>query len=106
MVCTKTEKTMIPFPNVIAGALIGAINDGWLPRFLIPFGWAFVYLFYVSLKDPDRRTAHLQHAEKTDCSPRFGLSPMMAFYVIEYGTASVTSLIFSIIFGALRDLAF
>ena len=97
---------MIPFPNAIAGILIGAINDAWLLRLLIPFGWGFVYLLYISITDADRRTAHVQNAEKPDHRPRFGLSPLMAFYTIEYGTALVTSLNFSIISGAIRDLAF
>jgi len=34
---------VIPFPNVIAGILIGVFNETWLARLILPFVWGLVY---------------------------------------------------------------
>ena len=89
--------------NVIAGILIGIANDTWLARLIIPFVWGIVFCVYTSIARKNKRDAFIAKAEMRNRKANWGLSPMQAFYVIEYNTASFTSLSFSIILGFIKD---
>jgi hypothetical protein len=95
---------MMPLPNVIAGVLIGVANDSWLPRLIVPFIWGVVFCVYTSIARQDKREDFVAQAEMRDKKAKWGMSHTQAFYFIEYGTATVTSLIFSIIAGGIKSL--
>jgi len=90
---------MIPFPNVIAGILIGIANDEWLMRIVIPFIWGFIFCFTASITWHDRKSDYIEQAKMLNRPLKFGMSPLLAFYFIEYFTASSTALVFSVIAG-------
>jgi hypothetical protein len=93
---------MIPFPNVIAGILIGIANDTWLARLIIPFAWGIVFCIYTSIARRDKRDAFVTKSENLGREAKWGMSHVHAFYFVEYMTASFTSLLFSIISGFIR----
>ena len=95
---------MIPFPNVIAGILIGIANDTWLARLIIPFIWGIVFFFYASFFGRARKDSFVAHQESLGRKAKWGMSPNQAFYFVGYMTASFTSLIFSLISGAIKSL--
>lgn len=95
---------MLPFPNVLAGILIGIANDTWLARLVIPFVWGIVFCFYASFSWRDRREAFVAHQRSLGRKVKWGMSPIQAFYFVEYMTGSFTSLIFSVISGAIKAL--
>ena len=95
---------MIPFPNVIAGILIGIANDTWLARLIAPFMWGVVFCFYTSIVRRDKRDAFISNAKMRDKKAKWGISHVQAFYFVEYMTASFTSLFFSIISGFIKEL--
>jgi hypothetical protein len=97
---------MIPLPNVIAGILIGIVNDLWVPRLIIPFGWGFVFCFYQSFFSSNRRAAFIEDAQSLDRPLKFGMNPRTGFYFVEYCTAVSTSVLFSVISGLIKDWLF
>jgi hypothetical protein len=95
---------MIPFPNVIAGILIGIANDTWLARLIIPLAWGLVFCVYTSIARRDKRDAFITQSQGRDRQAKWGMSHMQTFYFVEYLTATSTSLIFSIISGLIKGL--
>jgi len=95
---------MIPFPNVIAGILIGIANDMWLARLTVPFIWGIVFCIYTSIFRRDKRDVFIANAEMRDRKAKWGMSHTQAFYFVEYMTAAFTSLVFSIISGFIKGL--
>jgi hypothetical protein len=95
---------MVPFPNVIAGILIGIANDNWLSWLIAPFGWGLCFCVYESFTWSDRRTAFIENAQSLGRTLKFGMSPRMAFYFVEYSTAVCTSLLFSAMSGLIKKL--
>ena len=93
---------MIPMPNVIAGVMIGLVNDTWLARILIPFGWGAVFCIYSAFGRGDKRDAFVTQALHRGQTAMAGMTHGQAFYFIEYATATTTSLVFSIITGAIK----
>ena len=91
-------------PNAIAGVLIGIANDSWLPRLIIPFIWGVVFCVYTSIARQAKREEFIVQAVMREQKAKWGMSPTQAFYFTEYGTATVTSLIFSIIAGGIKLL--
>ncbi len=53
---------MIPFPNVIAGILIGIANEIWSARFIIPLVWGIVYCIYVSFTKREELNIFIEQA--------------------------------------------
>jgi len=95
---------MIPMPNAIAGVLIGLVNDAWLARVLAPFGWGAVFCIYTSITRRDQLDASVAQGEMRGRKARGRMSHAQAFYFIEYATATTTSLIFSVVAGAIKAL--
>jgi len=95
---------MIPFPNVIAGILIGIVSDTWLARLIAPFIWGVVFCIYTSIARQDERDAFITNMEIHDKKVKLGMSHVEAFYFVEYMTASFTSLFFSVISGFIKGL--
>jgi len=95
---------MIPFPNIIAGILIGVANDTWLARLIVPFVWGIVFCIDTSIFRREKRDAFVAKAEVLDRKTKLGMSHAQAFYFVEYWTASFTSLLFSVISGFIRGL--
>lgn len=94
----------MPFPNVIAGILIGIANDTWFARLIIPFIWGVVFCIYTSIVRRDKRDAFIANAEMHDKKAKWGMSHVQAFYFVEYMTASFISLFFSLISGFIKGL--
>jgi hypothetical protein len=95
---------MIPFPNLIAGVLIGIASDTWLQRLIIPFGWGLVVCVYTSLFRKDERDIYIADRKSIDHKAKWGLSDLQSFYFVEYMTASFISLTFSLVSGAIKGL--
>jgi len=95
---------MIPFPNVIAGILIGVANDTWLARLIVPFVWGIVFCIDTSIFRREKRDAFVAKAEVLDRKTKLGMSHAQAFYFVEYWTASFTSLLFSVISGFIKGM--
>jgi hypothetical protein len=93
---------MVPMPNVIAGILIGAVNDTWLSRVLIPFGWGVIFCIFKSIMRRDEIDAFI--ASRGNQKAKWGMSTAQANYFIEYATATTTALFFSVIAGAVKAL--
>jgi len=83
--------------NVIAGLLIGWFNDFWIARILVPFIWGGTWCLYQSIKGADRDYVNGMEMAKRD--PPTGSSHRVAFYKIEYLTATSTCLVFSVLAG-------
>jgi hypothetical protein len=91
-------------PNVIAGLLIGLASDTWLPRVLIPFGWGVIFCIYTAIARRDKRDAFVSQAGIRGQKAKAGMSHTQAFYFVEYATAALTSLVFSVVAGAIKAL--
>ena len=95
---------MIPFPNIIAGILIGVANDTWHIRLIVPFIWGIVYCVNTSIFRREKRDEFVARSKKLDRKTKLGMSHAQAFYFVEYWTASFTSLLFSVISGFIKGL--
>ncbi len=93
---------MIPFPNAIAGILIGIANEAWSVLFIIPFIWGIAYCIYVSFTKRENLIIFIEQAKTNNRKGKWGMSHKQEFYFVEYMTASFTSLVFSLISGILR----
>ena len=91
--------------NIIAGILIGIVNDTWVARSIIPFGWGVIWCVNLWIRQ-DNLKSSLEHAKKRNSTPKWGMSHTQAFYFIEFSTAVFTSLICSLLSGLIRDLLF
>ncbi|MFA7165262.1 MAG: hypothetical protein WC124_05370 [Desulfoplanes sp.] len=94
---TKENNRMIPFPNLIAGVLIGSVNSPWFSVAIASIGWSFIFCSYVWITgaSEDRIEMFKQRGKRLLLG-----SPVLTFYAIEFTTALETSLIFaSITFG-------
>ncbi|MGH3054790.1 MAG: hypothetical protein ACRDL7_07415, partial [Gaiellaceae bacterium] len=85
------DRRMIPAPNVIAGILIGVINDSWRTLLGATAIWPLVFCVYVSVVDRSRMTATV--ASLTERGRHLlASSPVLTFYAIEFATALSTAL--------------
>lgn len=98
------NNTLVPIPNAIAGIIIGVLAYSWLGRLGIPFVWGISWCFLVSIVGREERDFFIKH--KKGQKAKWDMSPVWAFYYIEYMTASTTALLFSIITGLIKDLIF
>jgi hypothetical protein len=88
--------------NVIAGILIGIANHTLLGRIIAPFFWGIVFCMYTIILHKDRYDYYVAtHDAETH---RWGWKPGFAFFQIEYVTAAVTSLVFSLLAGLIYNL--
>ncbi len=92
----------MPFINVIAGILIGVFNDSWWVRILISFAWGIIFCIYVSIAQSRRRDAFV--AQKGEQKAKGGMSPLQAFYFIEYATSVSTALPIALLSGWIKGL--
>jgi len=88
--------------NVIAGILIGIINDSWWGRIISPFLWGFVWYSRMMIFKSDYHVRYLE--ENKERKLKWGMKPKVTFFFIEYITAVSTSLVFSVIAGIVYDL--
>ena len=88
--------------NVIAGLMIGFVNEVWFTRLLAPFLWGVVFCVYTWIIRQDRFNTFLTNAEKRGRESKWGMSHKAAFYFIEYLTALTTSMAFSLVGGLIR----
>lgn len=88
--------------NVVAGLLIGFLNDAWIAKIIAPFIWGLIFIGYIWMVNPEKAK---KHAIRHDgMRTKLNMGPKMAFYLIEYATAAATALLFSIIAGAIVQL--
>jgi hypothetical protein len=95
---------MIPCPNVIAGILIGAFNQTWLSRLLIPFFWGIIFCLSKIIFDKEDMQQYISY--RKDEKAKWNMSPKQAYFFIEYMTSLTTALLFSIVSGFLKDIFF
>lgn len=88
--------------NVIGGILIGIGNDTWLARIIASFIWGIVFCIYtISF----RKARFINYVSThTAEGNKWGWKPGLAFFWIEYWTATVTSLVFSLLSGLIYGL--
>jgi hypothetical protein len=94
---------MIPAPNVIAGMLIGVVNDGWLALLGAAAIWPLVFCVYVSIMDRARMTATVASFSERGRHLVAG-SPVLTFYAIEFATALSTALPIALLTHAVKRL--
>jgi len=90
--------------SLIAGILIGIANETWIQRLIIPFIWGIVYCIYTSILRRDRLNEYVKNVEARGGELKWRMSPVQAFYFVEYVTAVLTSLTFSLITGVFTEL--
>lgn len=95
---------MIPFPNVIAGIMIGIVNDVWVARLLAPFVWGIVFCIHTSIVRREELNAFVAWAYMSEKKNKWGMNHKQAFYFVENMTAVSTSLPLSIISGFVKGL--
>lgn len=74
--------------NVIAGILIGWFNETWVARIIACFGWGIAWCLYYSISGKAKN--------------RMVSITTFQSYVVEYLTATTTSLIFSLLIGSIK----
>jgi hypothetical protein len=79
--------SLISFQDIIAGVLIGAVNESWPIIFVASIGWGFVRSIFVSITDG---TAEY----KPETRLLFG-SPALSRFIVWWTTASCVSLFFA-----------
>lgn len=86
---------MIPFPNFIAGILIGVFNHPWVNVLLSSIIWGIIFCIYVSITQRGRFRQYVEYYSKHRPRANFGLSHSASFYVIEFFAGVSTALIIS-----------
>ncbi len=94
---------MIPAPNLIAGVLIGIVNDGWLPVLGASAVWPLIFCAYVSIADRARRDATVAQFAARGRRLLMG-SPILTFYAGEFVTALLTALPVALLAHGLKRL--
>ncbi len=85
---------MIPAPNVIAGVLIGAMNDTWVGLLIASaLAWPLTFCVYITLVDSTRLVAV---ADKTGSGAKS--------YLVEFCTAALTAVPFAAIVYLARSV--
>ena len=74
---------MIPFPSIIAGILIGAVNESWLAVFIASGAWGVISCVYFYIFEGQRRLSMLREPDRRLL---FG-SPAFTFFAIEWTIA-------------------
>ncbi len=100
--------------TVLAGILIGALNETWGARFLVPLGWGYIRCMYLWLLKGHRDFSPESAAEKLkpgNPNPwarkmrKYLLRhPAFAFYFMEYFKTYVIALFFSVAAGLIQSL--
>lgn len=88
--------------NVIAGILIGIANDEWIARLIVSFAWGIVFVIYASIFRQQNRDTFI--AQNLGRRAMWGMSSGVAFYFVEFMTAVITSMIFSVLAGIVRTV--
>ena len=94
----------MPFPNLIAGILIGIACHKWGTRLIIPFAWGVVFCVYASIFEKSKRDVTIAYKKHLNRKLKWGMSPTHVFYFGEYVTATFTSLIFSVLAGTIKGI--
>jgi hypothetical protein len=100
--------------TILAGILIGALNETWPARFLVPLGWGYFRCMYQWLLKGHRDFSPESAAEKLKLdNPNPWAQkireyllrhPPFAFYFMEYFKAYTISLFFSVAAGLIKSL--
>ena len=72
---------MLPYPNVLAGVLIGAVNSPWSAVLGASLGWGIVWCLYVWICNI--HTARIVFLRERGKHLLFG-SPAITFWAIEW----------------------
>ena len=94
---------MIPFPNVIAGILIGIANTSWLEVLVSACVWPFVFCVYTWIFRSNWVTARAAEYKLRARRILFG-SPRLTCYVVEFITALATALPVALLTFAIKRL--
>lgn len=89
--------------NVIAGILIGIVNNSWLAIIVAPLLWGIVWCIIQSIYK-NRFNNYLVRAKERNIPLKWKMSHIQSFYVIEYLTSSTTALIFAVGVKIIKDL--
>ncbi|KKS46606.1 hypothetical protein A2567_00795 [Candidatus Azambacteria bacterium RIFOXYD1_FULL_42_11] len=89
--------------NVIAGILIGIINNSWLAIIVAPLLWGIVWCVLQFIYK-NKLNNYLDRAKEKNLPLKWKMSHTQSFYFIEYLTSSTTALIFSVLVKLIKDL--
>jgi len=88
--------SLISFQDIIAGVLIGAVNESWPIIFVVSIGWGFISWILVSIT-----TGKAQYKPGTRLF--FG-SPALSRFIVWWTTAFCVSLFFASVTYLVRQL--
>lgn len=91
--------TIFPFPNAAAGIFIGLLTNHWGARLLLPCLWGIVWCLSCSLSKTAYRDEFIRRAAENRSSIKWHMTPLQAFYFVEYLTATAICLVISLIVG-------
>lgn len=100
--------------TVLAGILIGALNETWAARIFVPLGWGYLWCMYQWLLKGHRDFSPESTAEKLKLDNPNSWArkireyllrhPTFGFYFMEYFKAYTISLFFSVATGLIKSL--
>jgi hypothetical protein len=94
---------VIPAPNVIAGILVGVLNDSWFTVLVSAAVWPFTFCLYVSIAHRTRRDSTVASFAAGGRHLLMG-SPVLTFYAVEFATALVTTVPVALLAHAVKRL--
>ena len=92
--------------NFIAGIMIGLTNESWLGCIFSSIGWGIIYCLYKYFFRADEIQNYLKRAKDLDRPLRWGIDPKLSFFIIEFNTAVVSALFFSLLLFGIRLIYF
>lgn len=89
--------------NIIAGILIGIVNNSWIAIFVASLLWGIVWCVLQFIYK-NRLNNYIARAKERNISLKWKMSHAQSFYFIEYLTSSTTALIFAVVVKLIKDL--
>jgi len=94
----------MPFPNLIAGLLIGIVCDEWGERLISPFAWGILFCIYSAIFERAKDNISTADKRSLNYKVKWGMSFRQAFFFVKYITATFTSFIFAMLAGAIKGI--
>jgi hypothetical protein len=92
--------TGVFLPNFLAGLLVALAVRTWANLFIGCLGWAFVFCAFLWIEGRREEMEIYYYREH----PNRLLSPLLTFYTIEWKTALIISLVFSVPIFIIRNM--
>ena len=93
----------MPFPNLIAGILIGVVNDSWIAVLIGCAIWPFIFCAQVAILEKERAVQSIEDI-KINAQKIFMNSATLTFYAMEFFTGFITALVVGVITHLLKNI--